>query len=102
MSSGATILNASGAETNAKPASAPSHTPSAGISIAARTRSRRPEGRFLITCAFPRRRPLDPLAFITALAQDAGALLCEPLDEPREVAEKRPHHLVNDADRVSQ
>jgi myo-inositol-1(or 4)-monophosphatase len=45
---------------------------------------------------------LDPLAFITALARDAGALLCERLDDPREVAEKRPHDLVTDADRASE
>jgi myo-inositol-1(or 4)-monophosphatase len=45
---------------------------------------------------------LDPLAFITALAQDAGALLCERLDDPRVVAEKRPHDLVTDADRASE
>jgi myo-inositol-1(or 4)-monophosphatase len=45
---------------------------------------------------------LDPLDFITALAQDAGALLCERLDEPREVAQKRPHDLVTDADRASE
>jgi myo-inositol-1(or 4)-monophosphatase len=45
---------------------------------------------------------LDPLAFITALAQDAGALLRERLDEPREIAEKRPHDLVTDADRASE
>ncbi|MDB5028786.1 MAG: histidinol-phosphate phosphatase [Candidatus Eremiobacteraeota bacterium] len=45
---------------------------------------------------------MDPLAFITALAQDAGALLCERLDDPREVAEKRPHDLVTDADRASE
>jgi myo-inositol-1(or 4)-monophosphatase len=45
---------------------------------------------------------LDPLAFIAALARDAGALLCERLDLPREVAEKRPHDLVTDADRASE
>jgi myo-inositol-1(or 4)-monophosphatase len=45
---------------------------------------------------------LDPLAFITALARDAGALLCERLDAPREVSEKRPHDLVTDADRASE
>jgi len=45
---------------------------------------------------------LDPLAFITALARDAGALLCERLDRPRDVAEKRPHDLVTDADRASE
>jgi myo-inositol-1(or 4)-monophosphatase len=45
---------------------------------------------------------LDPLAFITALARDAGALLCERLDEVREVTEKRPHDLVTDADRAAE
>jgi myo-inositol-1(or 4)-monophosphatase len=45
---------------------------------------------------------LDPLAFIAALAQDAGALLCERLDAPRAIAEKRPHDLVTDADRASE
>jgi len=45
---------------------------------------------------------LDPLAFIAALARDAGALLCERLDEPREIAEKHPHDLVTDADRASE
>jgi myo-inositol-1(or 4)-monophosphatase len=45
---------------------------------------------------------LDPLAFITALARDAGALLRERLDDPREVTEKRPHDLVTDADRASE
>jgi myo-inositol-1(or 4)-monophosphatase len=45
---------------------------------------------------------LDPLEFITALARDAGALLRERLDDPREVTEKRPHDLVTDADRASE
>ncbi len=45
---------------------------------------------------------MDPLAFITALARDAGALLCERLDEVREVTEKRPHDLVTDADRAAE
>jgi myo-inositol-1(or 4)-monophosphatase len=45
---------------------------------------------------------LDPLAFITALAQDAGALLRERLNEARDVREKRPHDLVTDADRASE
>jgi myo-inositol-1(or 4)-monophosphatase len=45
---------------------------------------------------------LDPLAFIIALARDAGALLCERLDDPREIAEKRRHDLVTDADRASE
>ncbi len=45
---------------------------------------------------------MDPLAFIIALARDAGALLCERLDGPREVTEKRPHDLVTDADRASE
>ncbi|HEV2737902.1 MAG TPA: inositol monophosphatase family protein [Candidatus Elarobacter sp.] len=45
---------------------------------------------------------MDPLAFIVALARDAGTLLCELLDDPREVAEKHPHDLVTDADRASE
>lgn len=45
---------------------------------------------------------MDPLAFIIALAREAGALLCERLDGPREVAEKHPHDLVTDADRASE
>ena len=45
---------------------------------------------------------MDPLAFITELARDAGALLCERLDEPRVIDEKRPHDLVTDADRASE
>jgi myo-inositol-1(or 4)-monophosphatase len=45
---------------------------------------------------------LDPLAFIVALARDAGALLCERLDEPRQVTQKNPRDLVTDADRASE
>ena len=45
---------------------------------------------------------MDPLAFITALAREAGALLCERLDDPRQIALKRPHDLVTDADRASE
>ena len=45
---------------------------------------------------------MDPLAFITALARDAGALLCERLNDPREISEKRPHDLVTDSDRASE
>jgi myo-inositol-1(or 4)-monophosphatase len=45
---------------------------------------------------------LDPLAFITALAREAGALLRERLDEPREITQKNPHDLVTDADRASE
>ena len=45
---------------------------------------------------------MDPLAFIVALAREAGALLRERLDEPRVVTEKRPHDLVTDADRASE
>jgi myo-inositol-1(or 4)-monophosphatase len=76
--------------------------PSAGTSIAARTRSREREASLLIACALPRRTSLDPLAFITALARDAGALLRERLDGPREIAEKHAHDLVTDADRASE
>jgi myo-inositol-1(or 4)-monophosphatase len=45
---------------------------------------------------------VDPLAFITTLARDAGALLRERLDDPREIAQKRPHDLVTDADHASE
>ncbi len=45
---------------------------------------------------------MDPLAFIAALARDAGALLRERLDGPREIAEKRAHDLVTDADRAAE
>ena len=45
---------------------------------------------------------MDPLAFIVALARDAGALLCERLDDPREVTQKSPRDLVTDADRASE
>jgi myo-inositol-1(or 4)-monophosphatase len=45
---------------------------------------------------------LDPLAFIVALARDAGALLCERLDDPREVMQKSLRDLVTDADRASE
>ena len=45
---------------------------------------------------------MDPLAFIVALARDAGALLCERLDDPREVTQKTPRDLVTDADRASE
>ncbi len=41
---------------------------------------------------------MDPLAFISALAREAGALLRERLDAPREVRQKMPHDLVTDAD----
>lgn len=45
---------------------------------------------------------MDPLAFIVALAREAGELLCARLDGPREVAQKRPRDLVTDADRASE
>ena len=45
---------------------------------------------------------MDPLAFITALARDAGALLRDRLNMPRELELKRPHDLVTDADRASE
>jgi myo-inositol-1(or 4)-monophosphatase len=45
---------------------------------------------------------VDPLAFITTLARDAGALLRERIDDPREIAHKRPRDLVTDADRASE
>lgn len=51
---------------------------------------------------FPRRTALDPLAFIIDLARDAGTLLRERIDDPREIAHKRPHDLVTDADHASE
>ena len=45
---------------------------------------------------------MDPLAFIIALAREAGMLLRERLDRPREIAQKRRHDLVTDADRASE
>ena len=45
---------------------------------------------------------MDPLAFISALARDAGALLRDRLDSPRSIEQKRPHDLVTDADRASE
>ena len=45
---------------------------------------------------------MDPLAFISALARDAGALLREMLDRPREIAHKQRQDLVTDADRASE
>jgi myo-inositol-1(or 4)-monophosphatase len=45
---------------------------------------------------------VDPLAFVTSLAREAGALLRERLAEPREIAQKRRHDLVTDADRASE
>jgi myo-inositol-1(or 4)-monophosphatase len=45
---------------------------------------------------------VDPLAFISALARDAGALLRDRLDAPRSIEQKRPHDLVTDADRASE
>ncbi|MBV9438921.1 MAG: inositol monophosphatase, partial [Candidatus Eremiobacteraeota bacterium] len=46
---------------------------------------------------------MDPLAFIAALARDAGALLRDRLTQPREIAAKSNRHdLVTDADRASE
>ncbi len=45
---------------------------------------------------------MDPLAFVSTLARDAGELLRERLDAPREIAEKRRHDLVTDADHASE
>lgn len=45
---------------------------------------------------------MDPLDFITSLAREAGALLAERLDRPREIAYKRRADLVTDADRASE
>jgi len=48
------------------------------------------------------RRTVDPLDFITALAREAGALLRDRLNGPREIAEKQRKDLVTDADRASE
>ena len=45
---------------------------------------------------------MDPLDFITSLSREAGALLRDRLDDPREIAYKRPSDLVTDADRASE
>ncbi|MFN2459676.1 MAG: inositol monophosphatase family protein [Candidatus Velthaea sp.] len=45
---------------------------------------------------------MDPLDFITALAREAGALLCELWRAPREIAHKSLNDLVTDADRASE
>jgi myo-inositol-1(or 4)-monophosphatase len=45
---------------------------------------------------------VDPLAFISALARDAGALLRDRLASPRSIEQKRPHDLVTDSDRASE
>ena len=45
---------------------------------------------------------MDPLAFISDLARDAGALLRERLHDPRQIEEKHEHDLVTDADRASE
>jgi len=45
---------------------------------------------------------VDPLAFVTSLAREAGALLRERLADRREIAQKRRHDLVTDADRASE
>jgi myo-inositol-1(or 4)-monophosphatase len=45
---------------------------------------------------------VDPLDFIISLAREAGALLAERLDGPREIAFKRKADLVTDADRASE
>jgi myo-inositol-1(or 4)-monophosphatase len=45
---------------------------------------------------------VDPLDFIISLARDAGALLAERLDGPRDIALKGRGDLVTDADRASE
>jgi myo-inositol-1(or 4)-monophosphatase len=45
---------------------------------------------------------VDPLDFIISLAREAGALLADRLDGPREIAYKRKADLVTDADRASE
>jgi len=73
--------------------------PSAGISIAARTRSRRPEGSFLILAPVPRRAPLDPLAFIVALARERRPRSCASGSTIARGDARRPHGTLSpDAD----
>ncbi|MGD0472078.1 MAG: inositol monophosphatase family protein [Candidatus Velthaea sp.] len=45
---------------------------------------------------------MDPLDFIISLAREAGTLLMERLDGPREIAFKHRADLVTDADRASE
>lgn len=45
---------------------------------------------------------MDPLDFIISLAREAGTLLLERLDGPREIAYKHRADLVTDADRASE
>ena len=45
---------------------------------------------------------MDPLDFIISLAREAGSLLADRLDGPREIAYKRKADLVTDADRASE
>jgi myo-inositol-1(or 4)-monophosphatase len=45
---------------------------------------------------------VDPLDFIISLAREAGTLLADRLDRPREIAFKRKADLVTDADRASE
>lgn len=45
---------------------------------------------------------MDPLDFIMSLAREAGTLLADRLDGPREIAYKRKADLVTDADRASE
>ncbi len=45
---------------------------------------------------------MDPLDFIISLAREAGTLLAERIDGPREIAYKRRADLVTDADRASE
>jgi myo-inositol-1(or 4)-monophosphatase len=45
---------------------------------------------------------VDPLDFIMSLAREAGSLLAERIDLPREIAYKHKADLVTDADRASE
>jgi myo-inositol-1(or 4)-monophosphatase len=45
---------------------------------------------------------VDPLAFITSLAREAGTLLRDRFDGPRTIEHKSPKDLVTDADRASE
>ncbi len=45
---------------------------------------------------------MDPLDFVISLAREAGTLLADRIDGPRDIAYKRKADLVTDADRASE
>src|SRR5665213_4109350 len=98
-----TSRNDAGAKTNAKPQRAPSQSPIAGISTAARMRSSRVRYALRnISRRVPNRRSVDPLDFVTNLAHRAAELLRDRFDDRHDVVEKKPHDLVTEADRASE